>query len=198
MDLEAAAARLREALARGARAAQQARAQEGDAGQSGAEAAAQAADAEETGRGGVDGAALAVTEAEAGQGDAASAARSDTGGESGGGAQERPANQAEEETLVLEPPRAKGEGVAEEEMALRAPGAEGAPVSEPTEAWDEGTVAVVPAPTAQGSAAVVVELPDSSEEYGDSMDIDPGAAASSRRPARACSKRGRPRGATSG
>ena len=45
VDLEAAAARLREALARWARAAQQARAQEGDAGQSGAEAAAQADDA---------------------------------------------------------------------------------------------------------------------------------------------------------
>ena len=41
IELEAAATRLREALARGARAAQQARAQEeGDAGQSGAEAAA--------------------------------------------------------------------------------------------------------------------------------------------------------------
>jgi len=41
VDLEAAAARLREAMARGAQAEQQARAQEeGDAGQSGAEAAA--------------------------------------------------------------------------------------------------------------------------------------------------------------
>jgi hypothetical protein len=52
------------------------------------------------------------------------------------------------------------------------------PVSEPTEARDEGIVVVVPAPTPQGSAVVVVELPDSSEEYGDSMDIDPTAAAS--------------------
>src|SRR6185437_7447407 len=33
-------------------------------------------------------------------------------------------------------------------------------------------------PTAQGSVAAVVELPDSSEEYGDLMDIDPAAAAS--------------------
>ena len=54
---------------------------------------------------------------------------------------------------------------------------EGAPVSEPTEARDEGIVVVVPVPTAQGSAAVV-ELPDNSEEYGDSMDIDPAAAVS--------------------
>ena len=49
---------------------------------------------------------------------------------------------------------------------------------EPTEARNAGTVAVVPARMAQGSAVVVVELPDSSEEYGDSMDIDPAAAAS--------------------
>ena len=55
---------------------------------------------------------------------------------------------------------------------------EGAPISEPTEARDEGTVAVVPVPTAQEGATAVVELPDSSEEYGDSMDIDPAAAAS--------------------
>ena len=55
---------------------------------------------------------------------------------------------------------------------------EGAPVSEPNEARDEGFVAVVPVPMAQGSAVAVVELPDSSEEYGDSMDIDPAAAAS--------------------
>jgi hypothetical protein len=126
----------------------------------------------------VDDAVLAVTEVEAGQGDVVSAARPDTRGETGRGAQERPADQAEEENLVLEPLRAEGEGVAEEETALRTPGAEGAPVSEPTEARDEGTVAVVPAPTVQGSAAVVVELPDNSEEYGDSMDIDPAAAAS--------------------
>ena len=87
VDLEAAAARLPEALARGARAAQQARAQEeGDASPSGAEVAAPAAEDEETGQGGVDGAALAVTDVEAGQGNAASAARPDTGGETGGGA----------------------------------------------------------------------------------------------------------------
>ena len=86
VDLEAAAAKLREAMARGAQAAQQAQAQEeeGDAGQSGAEAAAQAADAEETGRGGADGAARADIELEADQGNAASAARPDIG-ETGGG-----------------------------------------------------------------------------------------------------------------
>ena len=99
-------------------------------------------------------------------------------GEAGGGAQERSAGQAEEETLVFEPPRAEGEGVAEETAAQAAPEVEGAPISEPTEARDEGTVAIVPVPTAQEGATAVVELPDSSGEYGDSMDIDPAAAAS--------------------
>ena len=55
---------------------------------------------------------------------------------------------------------------------------EGAPVSEPTEARDEGIVVVVPVPMAQGGMVPVVQLPNSSEEYGDSMDIDPSAAAS--------------------
>ena len=82
------------------------------------------------------------------------------------------------ETLVLEPPRAEVESVAEEETALRAPGVEGAPVSEPTEARDEGIIAAVPVQMAQGSMVPVVQLPDSSEEYRDSMDIDPAAAAS--------------------
>ena len=105
----------------------------------------------------------------------------------------------EEETLVLEPLRAEVEGVAEE-TALKAPGVEGAPVSEPTAARDEGTVAVVPVPTAQEGATAVVELPDSSEEYGDSMDIDPAAAVSAAAhiaefasAARVCSRQGRPR-----
>ena len=84
----------------------------------------------------------------------------------------------EVETLVLEPPRAEVESIAEEETALGAPGVEGAPVSEPTEARDEGIVAVVPVPMAQGGMVPVVQLPNSSEEYGDSMDIDPAAAAS--------------------
>ena len=63
-------------------------------------------------------------------------------------------------------------------MALGAPGVEGAPVSEPTEAQDEGIVAAVPVQTVQGSMVPVLQLPDSSEKYGDSMDIDPAAAAS--------------------
>ena len=84
----------------------------------------------------------------------------------------------EVETLVLEPPRAEVESVAEEDTVLGAPGVEGALVSEPTDARDEGLVAVVPVPTAQGSMVPVVQLPDSSEEYGDSMDIDPAAAVS--------------------
>ena len=41
---------------------------------------------------------------------------------------------------------------------------EGAPVSEPTEARDEGIVAVVPVSTVQRSMVPVVQLPDSSEE----------------------------------
>ena len=183
VDLEAAAARLREAVARGAQAAQQARAQEGDAGQSdaghrGAEAAAQAADAgEEAGQGSVGGAAQAAIKVEAGQGDADGAARPDMEGETGGGAQERPADRVEE-TLVFEPSRAEGGGVAEEGTAQEAPAVEVAPAPGHAEAPDEGTVAVVPQPTAQGGVTAVVELPDSSEEYGDSMDIDPAAAAS--------------------
>ena len=82
-----------------------------------------------------------------------------------------------EKALVLEPLRAEVEGVTEE-TALEAPGVERAPVSESIEARDEGIVAVVPVPTAQGSMVPVVQLPDSSEEYGDSRDIDPAAAAS--------------------
>ena len=180
VDLVAEAAKLWEAMARGAQAAQQARAQEdgGDVGQSGAKATAQADDVGETGRGGADGAARPDIEVEAGQGDAASTARPVSGGETGGGAEERPAGHAEVETLVLEPPRAEVEGVAEEEMTLRASGVEGAPVSEPTEAQDEGIIAAVPVQTAQGSIVPVVQLPDNSEEYGDSMDIDPAAAPS--------------------
>ena len=85
VDLEAAAARLREAMARGTQAAQKPRAQEDDdAGRSGAKAAAQADDAEETGQGGAGDATQAAIEVEAGQGDAASAARPVTGEETSG------------------------------------------------------------------------------------------------------------------
>ena len=152
VDLEAAAARLREAVARGAQAAQRAREEEGDAGQSdagqrGAEAAAPAADAEETGQGGAGGAAQTAIGVEAGQGDADSAVPPAIEGETGGGAQERPAGQAAEEALVFEPSRAEDEGLTED-MAQEAPGVEGAPISERTEARDEGTIAIVPVPTA--------------------------------------------------
>ena len=55
---------------------------------------------------------------------------------------------------------------------------EGAPVSEPTKARDKGIIAAVPVQMVQRSMVPVVQLPDNSEEYGDSMDIDPAAAAS--------------------
>ena len=61
--------------------------------------------------------------------------------------------------------------------------AEEARVSVPAEAQDEGVVAAMTAQTVMAQAATdsvipVVQLPDSSEEYGDSRDIDPAAAAS--------------------
>ena len=62
----------------------------------------------------------------------------------------------EEEALVLGPPRAEAEGVAEEGTTLEAPVVEGAPVSEPTEARDEGFVVAVPVQMAQGSMVPVV------------------------------------------
>ena len=86
------------------------------------------------------------------------------------------------ETLVPGPPGAGVEGVAEE-SAQRAPVVEEAHISVPAEGQDEGVIAVMMAPTATAQAAMdsmipVVQLPDSSEEYGDSRDIDPAAAAS--------------------
>ena len=81
------------------------------------------------------------------------------------------------ETLVPEPLRAGVEGVAEEESAPRAPVVEESRVSVPAEAQDEGVVAAMTAQVATESVIPVVQLPDSSEEYGDSMDINPAAAA---------------------
>ena len=81
------------------------------------------------------------------------------------------------ETLVPEPPRAGVEGVTEEESAPRAPVAEETRVSVPAEAQDEGVVAGETTQTATESVIPVVQLPDSSEEFGDSGDIDPAAAA---------------------
>jgi len=77
------------------------------------------------------------------------------------------------ETLVPEPPRAGVEGVAEEESAPRAPVVEEAHVSVPAEAQDEGVVAAMTAQAATESVIPVLQLLDSSEEFGDSRDIDP-------------------------
>ena len=60
----------------------------------------------------------------------------------------------------------------------RAPVVEEAHVSVPTEAQDEGVVVAVMAQAAPGSVVPVIQLPDSSEEFGDSRDIDPAVAAS--------------------
>ena len=114
MDIVAEAAKLQEAMARGAQKAQQARAPEsrGDAGQGGAVTAAQADTEGEVDRGGANDATRPDVEVEAGRGDADSAARPVAGERAGGDASERPASQIEVETLVLEPPRAKVESVA--------------------------------------------------------------------------------------
>ena len=109
------AAKLQEAMARGAQKAQQARAPEsrGNAGQGGTVTATQADAEGEVDRGGANDATRPDVEVGAGQGDADSAARPVAGeGETGGGAQERPASQIGVETLILEPPRAGVEGVA--------------------------------------------------------------------------------------
>jgi len=79
------------------------------------------------------------------------------------------------ETLVLEPPRAGVESIAEEESAPGAPAKGETRVPEPEGARDDGVVTVVTAPE---NVAPVVQLPESSEEYGDTRDIDPAAAAS--------------------
>ena len=149
VDIVAEAAKLWEAMARGAQAAQHARApgNGGDAGQSGAEAAAPADAVGEAGRGGTDDAARPDVEAEVGRSGADSAARPVAEEGAGGSAQERPASQTEVETLVPEPPRAGVEGVTEE-SAPRAPVMEEAHVSVPAEAQDEGVVAAVTAPAA--------------------------------------------------
>ena len=115
----------------------------------------------------------------AGRGDADSAARLVAGeGETGGGTQERPASQIGVETLILEPPMAGVEGVAEEKSALGAPAEEETCVSEPAGARDDGVVAAVMAQAAPENVVPVVQLPESREEFGDSRDIDPAAAAS--------------------
>ena len=82
MDIVAEAAKLREARARGAQAAQQARAP-GNGGDT----------VGEDGRGGADGAARPVVEVEAGRSDVDSAARPVTEEGAGGDAQEHPTSQ---------------------------------------------------------------------------------------------------------
>ena len=137
VDIVAEAAKLREAMARGAQAAQQARApgNGGDAGQSGIEAAAQADAVGEAGRGGADDATRPDVEVEAGRSDADSATRPVAEEGAGGDVQERPASQTEMETLIPEPPRAGVEGVAEvEESAPKAPVVEETRVSVPAKA----------------------------------------------------------------
>ena len=158
VDIVAEAAKLREAMARGAQAAQQARTpgNGGDAGQSSVEAAAQADAVGEAGRGGADDATRLDVEVEACRGDADSAARPVAEEGARGDAQERPASQTEMETLVLEPTRAGVEGFAEEESAPRLPVAEETRVSVPAEARDEGVVAATTAQAAPESLMPVV------------------------------------------
>ena len=117
MDIVAEAAKLQEAMARGAQKAQLARALEsgGDAGQSGVVTVAQADAEEEVGWGGADDAARPDIEIEAGRGDADSAAQPVAGGGAGRGMQEHPASQtapAMEETHIPEPARTEDEGAA--------------------------------------------------------------------------------------
>jgi len=167
-------------MARGTQAAQQARApgNGGDAGQSGVVTTALADAVGDAGQGGTDNVARPDVKAEAGRGDADSAARPDAEEGAGGDAQEHPASQTEMESFVPEAPMAGVEGVAEGELAPEAPEVEEAHVSVPTEAEGRDDVAAVSAQTAPEIVVPVVQLPDSSEEYGDSMDIDPTAAAS--------------------
>jgi len=184
VDIVVEAAKLRAVMAQGTHAAQQALApgNGSDARQSGAEATAPADAMGEAGRGGADDAARPVVEAEVGRSSADSAARPVAEEGSCGGTQERPVGQAGVETLVPEPPRAGVEGV-KEESAQRAPMVKETRVLAPGEAQDVGVIAVMTAPTVTAQAAMdivipVVQLPDSSGEYGDSRDIDPAAAAS--------------------
>ena len=82
------------------------------------------------------------------------------------------------ETLLLEPPRAGVEGVTEEEAAPRAPAVEETFVQEPAGARDDCVVAAVMAQMAPEKVVPVVQLPERSEEFGNSRDIDLATAAS--------------------
>jgi len=82
------------------------------------------------------------------------------------------------ETLVPESPRAVVDCVAEEELAPGATETEETRVTVPAEARDDGVVAATTPQAAPDSVVPVVQLPDSSEEYGDSREIGPAVAAS--------------------
>ena len=66
----------------------------------------------------------------------------------------------------------------EEESAPRAPAMEETCVPEPARAKDEGVVAAATTQTVSENVEPVVELSLSSDEFRDSRDIDPTAAAS--------------------
>ena len=117
----------------------------GDAGRGGAVTAAQADAEGEVDRGGANDATQPDVGVEAGRGNADSAARPVAGEVAGGDASACPASQIEVETLVLEPPRAGVEGVAEEETAPRAPAEEETCVPELAGARDDGVVVAVTA-----------------------------------------------------
>ena len=59
-----------------------------------------------------------------------------------------------------------------------APAVEETCIPKPAGARDDGVVAAMTAQTALENEVPVVHLPESSEEFGDSRDIDPAAAAS--------------------
>ena len=92
--------------------------------------------------------------------------------------QERPVGQREGETFAPEPPRAGVEGATEVESVPGAPAVEETNVPEPARAGDEGAAATAMAYTVPENVVPVVQLPESSDEFGDSRDIDPAAAAS--------------------
>ena len=148
MDIVAEAAKIQEAMARGAQRAQQARAPESrdDAGQDGAAMAAQADAEGEVGWGDADDAARSDVEIEAGRGDADSATRPAAGGGAGGDAPERSAGRREG-------------GVTDEESTPRVPTVEETCVPEPARAGDEGVVAAATAQTAPENVVPFVELP---------------------------------------
>ena len=117
-------------------------------------------------------------EVEAGRGNTDSAARPVAGEGAGGDAPECPACQIEVETLVLEPPRPGVEGATEVESAPWALVVEETRVPKPKRAGDEGIAAEVMVKMAPMSTAPVVVQLLSSDEYGDSRDLDPTAATS--------------------